>query len=522
METAKGVPIVVDETIADEPVPGYSQANPAFHSIDRIQPLPIYTEHDVPQPLSINELRQLLFDPRRAKSQDMEIWQKFLGAKNSWNESDANVRSDQFIATAYFDAIGDGQEDVVVLLITSNIVTANTVKTSSIMKGETPLLRAVASKNIPMVQQLLALGADPNAFGCAVSLHLHPGILTNNLKDRSYERDFGMVYVQRTPLQLAASIGHLVLVKLLMEQYNCDDSLVAPDGQIALRLAAENGHSEVVEYLPARRGGGLRRWQYKNRKALRRAKRAGRKIFQFAKFFVWDIEYFFLWSVPKHLIVKPIMKGCNWCWANKKSFGPWCKHQVLAIPVRVKKFVEWIGRTSVKISKGLWKFFSEILPKMVKHLAVWVWKLVTVKIPRAVVLLAKWLAAGFTSLVEVVWNAILKVISFIATLLEAVVTFFRSLTLKDIWNGFCDVLRAVFVAFPKMLGSWAVAFGRGSYAMMKLLFGEIGEIIWYIGVGIGWLVTYLPRQLWRILESIGGVFARAGYELRVWFNPKAR
>jgi hypothetical protein len=43
-------------------------------------------------------------------------------------------------------------------------------------------------------------------------------------------------------------MGNLVIVKILMEEYHCDDGLVASDGQIALRLAAQNGHREVVDF----------------------------------------------------------------------------------------------------------------------------------------------------------------------------------------------------------------------------------------------------------------------------------
>lgn len=316
-------------------------------------------------------------------------------------------------------------------------------------------------------------------------------------------------------------MGHLVLVKLLMEQYHSDDSLIAPDGQIALRLAAENGHREVVDYLPARRGGGFRRWKHKNKTAIRRAKRAAQGIGSFVKFFVWDIEKFFLWSVPKHLIVKPLAKASAWCWKHRKEFGPWCDHQLRETPGRVARFVKWIWKTIGRVGKWLWKVVLKI-PKMLKDLAVWIWKVVTVRLPKAIALLAHWVAVGFTSVAKVVWNAILKIVSFLSTVVAAIVSFFRSLTLKDIWNGFCDALRAVFVALPKLIWSWIMAFGEGSYKMMKIILGEVGEILWYIGYGLLWVVTFIPRKLWIMLESLGGVIAKAGYEIRVWMDPKAR
>jgi hypothetical protein len=325
----------------------------------------------------------------------------------------------------------------------------------------------------------------------------------------------------RTPLQLAASMGHLVLVKLLMEQYHCDDSLVAPDGQIALRLAAENGHREVVDYLPSRRGGGFRRWKHKNKTAIRRAKRAAAGIGTFVKFFVWDIEKFFLWSVPKHLIVKPLIKVSIWCWKHRMEFGPWCMHQLRETPGRAVRFVKWIGKAIRDTGKWLWRVVRGV-PEVIKEILKWIWKLVTLKIPEVVAILARWTASGLTSIARVVWNAILKIVSFLSTVLSAIISLFRSLTLNDIWNGFCDVLRAVFVAVPKMIWSWIRSFGDASYKMMKLILGELGEILWCIGYGILWVVTFMPRKLWVILESFGGVIARAAYEVRVWVDPKAR
>lgn len=74
----------------------------------------------------------------------------------------------------------------------------------------------------------------------------------------------------RTPLMLAASIGSLPLVKLLFKPpHSANDALVAPDGQIALRLAATAGHRAIVDYLPSRRAGGFSAFKRKMRTILR-------------------------------------------------------------------------------------------------------------------------------------------------------------------------------------------------------------------------------------------------------------
>lgn len=346
-------------------------------------------------------------------------------------------------------------------------------------------------------------------------------------------------HTMRTPLQVAASAGHLPLVKLFMEVYHCDDSLIAPDGQIALRLAATNDHREVVDYLPARRGGGFLRWKAQHQIAIQRYKRALKSIYAFIKFFVWDVEKFLLWTCPKHMIVKPLMKSCNWCWENRKGFVPWCKRQVLATPERVKKAGNWIGNGVKKsgkwvwggvkkvpkavadAGKAVWKFGTVTLPKCLKKLGKWLWNLITTRIPRAIAIAGKWIWGGVASAGKALWNVILKLASLLHTAFSAVVTFFRELTLKDIWDGFCSFLKAIFVTFPKTLWKWIETFGDESYKFMKTILGELGECIWWIICILGYLVVYVPSKLWEVIQSMGQSFAKAWYEVLVWFRPKA-
>jgi hypothetical protein len=342
-----------------------------------------------------------------------------------------------------------------------------------------------------------------------------------------WSKDKGIV-IERTPLQLAASLGHLPLVKLFMEVYQCDDSLIAPDGQTALRLAAENGHREVVDYLPARRGGGFLRWQHHHQKAIRRAKRALHKLYRFLKIFFWDIEKFFLWTLPKDLIIKPLAKDCAWCWKHRKEFGPWCQHQIQQIPARVKRFGKWIWKgvkavpkAAADAGKDVWKFGTITLPRWLKKLVLWFWNLLAKRIPKAIAIVAKWLWGGLSSIGKAVLDVILKAISLLHTVFEAIITFFRNLTLKDIWNGFCNFLQTIFIQIPKTIWSWILEFSDASLKFMKALFGTFGEVIWAIILGIGWLALYAPRKFWVALRSLGGSFGKAWYEVLVFVRPKA-
>jgi hypothetical protein len=343
-------------------------------------------------------------------------------------------------------------------------------------------------------------------------------------------------------------LGHLVLVKLLIETYHCDDSIVAPDGQTALRLAAENGHREVVDYLPMRRLGGFRRWRHAHRKALRRAVKAASGIYEFLKFFVWSVPKFFLWDIPKNTIVKPISKCCAWCWKRRKEVGPWCKQQILKLPGRAARFGKGfaqfgkgVGRGLAKmpracwkfgtktlpelikkISTWLWKFVTKTLPELVKEFSIWLWELVSERIPRALGILARWVANLVTSSATAVWNVVLKIVSLLSTAVEAIISFFGRVTLADIWNGFVDVLKAVFVTFPKTLLYWIQAFGKTSFKVLVALFGTVGGLLWFLVYALGWVIIYIPKQLWKIITSFGESFMKVFHELRVWLNPKAR
>src|SRR4051812_12779747 len=107
-----------------------------------------------------------------------------------------------------------------------------------------------------MVCLLISLGATVDAFG--------------TLPARGAPR--------RTPLQAAAAGGNLALVRLLVTDFGADDGLLAPDGQLALRLAADGGHRDVVAFLPVRRGGACARWKTHHAVAWARIKRAAGRV----------------------------------------------------------------------------------------------------------------------------------------------------------------------------------------------------------------------------------------------------
>jgi len=331
---------------------------------------------------------------------------------------------------------------------------------------------------------------------------------------------------------LAASVGSLPIVKLLFEPpYSADDALVAPDGQIALRLAAEGNHRAIVDYLPSRRAGGYLRFKTNNARNIERMMKALRNIWKFIKFFIWYLPKFFVWDIPKHVVVLPVVEGCKWCWAKRKKFGPWCKHQLTEMPKRVAKFGKAIWKATKKFPEAAWKAAKktpEEIWKVIKGFSkiVWeigkdLWKLLTVGIPKAIFIALKWTWEGISSLARAIGNIFLRIVSFLHTVLEAIASFLRNVTLKDIWNAFCDFLRAVFVTLPKTLWSWVENFGDASYKFMGALLGWFGKLLWYIHALLTYLVCYVPYKFGIILLSVGSSLAKAFSELRVWISPKA-
>jgi hypothetical protein len=190
------------------------------------------------------------------------------------------------------------------------------------------------------------------------------------------------------------------------------------------------------------------------------------------------------------------------------------------MPKRVVRAGKWVWKSVKETLKELWKFGTQTLPRWIKELALWFWDLITVRIPKSIAVVAKWIWAGISSLGKATWGVILKIVSLLHTTLQAIVTFLRNATLRDIWNGFCDILQAIFVTFPSTLWSWIRRFGVASFEVMSTLFSSFGELLWWIAVWLTWLVLYIPSKLWIVLQSLGGSIGRGWSELMVCINPK--
>ncbi|KAK0718756.1 hypothetical protein B0T21DRAFT_374013 [Apiosordaria backusii] len=373
--------------------------------------------------------------------------------------------------------------------------------------GQTPLMAAVEAGNGQMVCLLISLGAQVNGYG-----RLASGGYTR------YKGKYGALMLERTPLMIAAKNGNLALVKLLMEEFGADDGIIAPDGQLALRLAAEGGHREVVEYLPLRRGGAWRRWETHHSVAVERVRRAGWKMVRFIQFFVWDLPRFFVWTVPKHVVVKPVVSAGRYCWENKRKFGGWAKRQVKEFPGRVKRCGKAVWKVVKKLPGQVWDVVKGI-PGVVVKLGKFVWKAIK-KIPEVMKNFCVWIWTTLKKMGVAVGNVFLRIVSVLHTAVAAVLDFFRSISLKDIWNGVKAVFEAIFVVVPKTLWSGIVGLGKCAVISFLAMFGLTGQILLWIVQGLWWVVKFIPRQLGKIIDAIWASISKGYYEIMVWINPK--
>ncbi|KAI0182328.1 hypothetical protein EV127DRAFT_449779 [Xylaria flabelliformis] len=425
------------------------------------------------------------------------------GAIKARNDTRANP-SHQDIIEGYFRAIREGDHQIIADLLETNAVTTETDDGA----GLTPLLAAVDAGHIETVRFLLEAGADPNAFGVVGGKkERRPPDCGRHLKKKHWTPR----KIYRTPLQLAAAKGNLPVVKLLMETYHADDSLIAPDGELALRLASANGHREIVTYLPSRRGGGFRRWKTRHDVAMRHAKRAAEGIYEFVKVFTYHIPRFFVWSVPKHVVVLPVVRSIKWLHAHRAELPR-------LVLDGLKRF--WEGVKA--FPKDVWDFLKRIPPFM-KKVAVFIRDTIveTIKgIPKAARIAALWVWNGIKTLMGVIGSAFNRLFSFLHTALLAIGTFFRNITLKNVWDGFVAFAHAVVVEGPRKLWQWMRKFKNVSIRMLKAMWGCFGEILGFLFWGLLAVLAYVPRKLWEILVMMLRSIGYGGQEVMIWINPK--
>ncbi|KAH0489677.1 hypothetical protein TgHK011_010095 [Trichoderma gracile] len=386
-----------------------------------------------------------------------------------------------------FKLIANKQVDQVSNIIAAGLVSPDTPNN----QGATPLIVAVTNNDAAMIRTLASLGATVDGYG-------------------SYSDDDPRTTAQRTPLQVAAAQGKLGIVKILRD-LGADDSLVAPDGAIALRLAAENGHREVVEYLPARRGGAWKRWKTTHDKQMQRVRCILEKIGSVLKFFVWTIPKYLFWKIPKH-VVTTVPKAVfvtlpKEIWERRHKVGPWCKRQIYKIPSRLKKVAIYTQEGMKEAGKAIKKTPAKI------------WEALK-RVPGALRLILSWIGRGLGNIGYAAFNVSERLVSLFHTMLEASIGFFRAVTLRDVANGFRAVFRAIFIDLPQACAWFVTTVGKTAYEVLRSVFGTLGKVIFYAVALIIRLFCWLPQKTWDILLACGNSMGQGLEEVLVWINPK--
>ncbi|KAK0184398.1 hypothetical protein F5146DRAFT_1075474 [Armillaria mellea] len=410
---------------------------------------------------------------------------------------------------AFHLAIAQHEYDLVSHFITStpSLATPNTLSCYS----NTPLLTAVRARDIKLVRLLVTHGVDVNGWSsplyCAAnpehqslydSRHLclvNKGIMYVSMAvQRGEQVDTGPLLedgiIPCTPLMEAASTGQIAMVKLLLQEYGADDTVVAPDGQTALRLAAANNHREITNFLPVRRLGAFKRIQFRSRKATRRIKAIAWNLYGIGKCLFWEVPKFVLWTIPKE----------TWrilTWKNATHVG---KFLFWSVP----KFFLWSVSKYlitefpwVSVGKYLWRKIKGI-PGSLRRVEIWTYSLLM-------------------TLVNKVSEVIQRFLSLLHTTALTIWTLSKEVTLHDVWNAICDLGRAIFMDLPRVV--WEGI--RVVYTVLDRTLHRTLDIGWDVVKLMFVGVVYILMQVGKMCREAGVVIVHLGEEIVVYIWPKA-
>ncbi|KAJ4368418.1 hypothetical protein N0V83_006775 [Neocucurbitaria cava] len=447
--------------------------------------LPLYSEE---QPTTRDWLAELATTIRNETNSSLPVlaW-PLAGDRHTYHEME-EFHQYRRIIKMYFEAIEIGNVGLVASFFGAGLVTTQTTNEA----GGTPLLAAVEAEHTHMVRYLLDVGAAIDAYGVTATTVLHG------------KNNYPCTY--RTPLQSAAQTGNLPIVRLLMGR-GADDALIAPDGEVALRLAAGNGHREIVDYLPTRRGGGFKRWKTKHAEAMRRCKGAAVGIYWFGSVFVWYLPKFFLWTIPKELVVLPLVRGVKWLHEHRAEIPMLLVRTAKNVANGIKKFPARVWKVLKEIPRCIWDVFKEC--------ARFLWRIIK-QLPHGIKTAFMLLWAGLKRIGLAVHNIVVRFTSFLHTICAAVLSFFQRITLRDVVDGFFYCIDAIIFDAPKKLWEWIYTLGKASLEALASVFWFWG----FLARCMVEVVTYIPKKVWKMLVACGGSMKSGGQEVLVWFDPK--
>ncbi|KAH8814664.1 hypothetical protein DL96DRAFT_1560974 [Flagelloscypha sp. PMI_526] len=219
-----------------------------------------------------------------------------------------------------------------------------------------------------------------------------------------------------------------------------------PDGQTAFRLVRDNGHAIIAAYLPVMSLGRMRRVQNRSRTTVLRLKQMGAAVFPYTLIAFLQMPKFSTWTLPKQFLE--------------------IIYRMLSDADTVNQFSRFILR---KVPIFVFWHLPKVLPFVLKELSKSIWEVVSVDIPRVLkhftpefgkpCLVRRYLSHPQTfellDLASVVGlklgHAAQAFVFAIHTAIRVTISFFRAVTLKDIWNGVLTIFEILFVDISLLL-----------------------------------------------------------------------
>ncbi|GMK54018.1 hypothetical protein CspeluHIS016_0106040 [Cutaneotrichosporon spelunceum] len=437
------------------------------------------------------------------------------------------------IIAAFHTAIKEKNTELVQTMVQRGLVSPDVPAAD----GATPLCDAVRAENLFMAKLLLDLGAGVNQPEQRTPAFPLP-------RWRASKYGVEPPELNRTPLMLSAAGGHLAMLKLLLDA-GADDSTIAPDGQMALRLAAEHGHRALVDVLPSRRGGAWRRFMHHNEENIHRAKQAGKNVAKVIhhslKFVLWHLPKFLFWDMwvllarsfgpgirraaaaarrelcrlPGHTRALGgfIKSSPAWIAKQARATATQCKRALAATPTALRQAAKATAECGAKSARTL--------ASIARALARYLWDRM-LDVPGVLKLVWKWVVESGMRVGRSLAVLAVMPVGLLHTVAMAVVALLaraRNVTFCDVRHAVVALGRAA-VDVPRQIWRALVVLNEVAYAALVTVFGWVGFIAYGIAFVAIWAVTFVPFQLARIVLAAGRSVRMGVHEVAVLINPK--
>lgn len=257
-------------------------------------------------------------------------------------------------------------------------------------------------------------------------------------------------------------------------------------------------------------------------------RKATNGIYTFFRILLYEIPKFLLVDCPRE-ILKASMRGIVRLYKAIPPLKEWpsivsramismaqgIKEFLIAVAKGIKATPKAIYKTGKYLTQQTWKGIKAV-PGLLKAGAQKTWS--------GLKIIGSWFKELFLRFPRSIISKFCtysSILSFLHTLISAIASFFRSITLANIISGFKIILQAIFIDLPKLLWNGLKSLGRGIQTTLVCFFGGIYWCVYYIIYGLGWVCLYVPKRIGRIIAQIAGGIGQAFKEVWVWISPKS-